>query len=190
MTQEDVVVMVIDAFESSGARCMVVGSLASSFHGILRASQDADIVVDGPLASLLAAVDRLGTAFYASKDAAREAHRRRRSFNVIHIDTAFKVDLIVRKDRPFSECEISRRRAGPLAGRSVGFATAEDTFLAKLEWATDADSSRQYDDACGIVATQGDAFDWAYVERWAGELGVVELTERARSGKAFRERVS
>jgi hypothetical protein len=54
----------------------------------------------------------------------------------------------------------------------VFVASAEDTILAKLEWARLGESERQLRDVTGILEMQGDRIDRAYVERWARELGV------------------
>lgn len=50
----------------------------------------------------------LADGYYADAQVARDALRARRQFNVIDPKSAFKVDLIVRKDRPFSREEFSR----------------------------------------------------------------------------------
>ena len=54
------------------------------------------------------------------------------------IDAAagWKVDLIVRKDRAFSRTELSRRVPVRLLDVDTYAATAEDTILSKLEWAS------------------------------------------------------
>jgi len=54
----------------------------------------------------------------------------------------------------------------------VWLATAEDTVLAKLEWATLSDSERQERDVTAILRIRGMTLDWADMERWADELGV------------------
>jgi hypothetical protein len=83
------------ALEELGVAYFVGGSLASSFHGIPRASQDADLVADlraehvGPLTELLHG------EFYIDDERVRDAIRRRASFNVIHLQTLFKVDVFV-----------------------------------------------------------------------------------------------
>ena len=121
--------------------------------------------------------------FYVSEDAAREAVRLRRLFNAIHLGTGFKVDLVIKKDRPFSDEELARRTHGQLAGRAVSFASAEDTILTKLEWSRDTGSSRQYADALGIVQIQVSSLDWPYLDKWAADLGVRDLLDRARRGE-------
>ena len=121
MTQEDVVARVIDALDRLGVVYMVAGSFASNFHGVPRMTQDADLIVDLDEAGAERLVRDLESDFYVSEDAAREAVRLRRLFNAIHLATGFKVDLVVKKDRPFSAAELARRTRGQLAGRPVSF---------------------------------------------------------------------
>jgi hypothetical protein len=94
---------------------------------------------------------------------------------------------VVKKARPFSDEELARREGGPLAGRTVAFASAEDTILTKLEWAKLGDSERQFGDAAGIIQIQGARLSWPYLERWADALGLRELLSRARRGEGFRQ---
>jgi hypothetical protein len=128
------------------------------------------------------ALARLDPAkYYFDRDVAIDALRRRSMFNVIEIDTAWKVDLIVRKDRPFSLEELRRRRVVDMMGVQVATATAEDTIIAKLEWAKQGSSDRQLVDVAGILRIRGDAIDAAYVEHWVTELGLEAVWARARS---------
>ena len=183
MTQEEVVARVVEVLERSGVPYMIAGSFASNLHGRPRMTQDADIVVDVDEAAALRLARTLAPEFYVSEVAVREAVRLRRLFNVIHFDTGLKVDLIVRKQRPFSVEELGRRERGPLGARDAAFATAEDTILTKLEWARDGASDRQYGDALGVIAVQAARLDWGYLERWADTLGLRDLLERARRGE-------
>ncbi len=142
-----------------------------------RPTNDADIVIDPVPEALERFVAELAfEGYYADTHRAREALRTRRLFNVIDPETAFKVDLIIRKDRPFSREEFSRRERHDLAGLPISIATAEDTILSKLEWARKAGGSeRQLGDALGILRVCGDRLDRDYLERWVAALGVVDL---------------
>lgn len=186
MTQADVVAAVLDILTDAGIAHMIVGSFASSYHGVPRMTQDADIVIDVDETTVLGIVRRLESDFYVSEEAAREAVRIRRMFNVIHLASGFKVDLIVKKDRAFSDEELRRRREGVLAARPVSFATAEDTILTKLEWAKLGESQRQYDDAMGIIDVQSENLDWGYLNRWADELELGDMLARAKAREDFR----
>lgn len=186
MTQEDVVGRIVDVLTQLGVPYMVAGSFASNLHGVPRMTQDADVVIDADEATALRLVRALEPEFYVSEEAAREATRLERMFNAIHLETGFKIDLVIKKSRPFSAEELRRRETATLAGRTVAFATAEDTVLTKLEWAKLSDSDRQYGDAAGIIAVQGRRLDWPYLERWAAALDVEELLGRARRAEPFR----
>ena len=167
----------VQLLERLGIPHMVTGSLASSYHGRPRLTHDADIVVDPTPQQLDALVQGLLDAgHYVDGPRAQDALRRRLQFNVIDRRAAFKLDLIVRKDRPFSREELARRQAVELSpGLRVALASAEDTILSKLEWARKAGhSEKQIDDAAGVLAVNP-GIDRAYVERWADELGVLDL---------------
>jgi hypothetical protein len=181
LTQEDVLRRVADALEEVGLPYMVTGSLASSLHGAPRMSQDADLVAEADEERVRRFVRRLGDAFYADEEAAVAAVRARDLFNVVHLETGLKVDVIVKKDRPFSAAEFARRATWPLAGRPAHFATPEDVILSKLEWRRAGGSDRQYADALEVARVHADRLDWAYLERWAGEIGVADLARRLRA---------
>ena len=168
---------------SAGVPHMVVGSFASSFHGVPRSSQDLDLVIDPEPASLRRFLADLPPAeYYADADAAVDALDRRGQFNVIDMATAWKADLIVRKARPFSVEEMRRRAEGDLLGARVFVASPEDTLLSKLEWAKISGGSElQLRDAAGILELRGQDLDVAYIEHWVADLGLEELWRRVRA---------
>ena len=130
---------------------MVAGSLASTLHGEPRSTQDIDLVVDPTPDQLAAFVDRLDTDRFYVGDAFG-ALERRDQFNVIDVTTGWKVDLIIRKDRPFSQTEFGRRRPAVILGVRTAVASVEDTILAKLEWAKADDSDRQRRDVTAMIS--------------------------------------
>ena len=160
-----------------GISYMLTGSVATSYHGRPRATHDADVVIDPTLAQLDLLVRDLDAAgFYVDAEGAREALRRRRQFNAIDTRYACKIDLIIRKDRPFSLEEFGRRQLVDLAfDHQVAMVTSEDAILSKLEWAMKGgDSERQLRDAAGVLEINP-ALDREYIERWAARLGVSHL---------------
>ncbi|HEY7375704.1 MAG TPA: hypothetical protein VIF57_26340 [Polyangia bacterium] len=161
---------------------MVVGSFASSFHGVPRSSQDLDIVIDPQLDALRRFLaDLPNDEYYADGDAAIDAFRRRSQFNVVDMATAWKADLIVRKARPFSVEEMRRRTEGDLLGARVFVASPEDTVISKLEWAKQGGGSElQLRDAAGILEVRENQLDVAYIEHWAAQLDLLDLWHRVR----------
>ncbi|MFO0749479.1 MAG: hypothetical protein U1F43_27990 [Myxococcota bacterium] len=165
---------------------MFVGSMASALHGPPRSTQDIDLVIAlgrADIARLVAAFPE--DRYYISAEAVRDAVLRRGPFNVIDLESGWKADLMVRKDRPFSVAELGRRQHAEILGVSTWVATPEDTILSKLEWsALGGGSARQLDDVRGILATQGGTLDLAYLDHWAGALGVLDVWKalQAQSG--------
>jgi len=172
---------IVAELERFGIPHMVAGSFASTLHGEPRTTHDIDLVIDPDWPSLHRFAHELERShFYVNEEAVREAWERRGQFNVVLLDSGWKVDLIIRKDRLFSRTEFERRQPATIGDAQVFVATAEDTIVAKLEWASRGESERQLRDVVGILGMSGDRLDVAYVERWVRELGLQEIWARAQ----------
>jgi len=178
MTSEDSLQLILAKLDQHEIHYMVTGSFAGNVHGVPRTTYDADIVIEASPRSLEGFLQSLGEDFYADPETAREAREHRSMFNVIHLETGFKIDLIVKKDRPFSQQEFSRREKVSFLGQPCWFATAEDVILAKLEWSKQSESAKQFTDAMNIAKVQGGRLDADYLRKWARELGVQEPMEK------------
>jgi len=178
MTPEDALQLVLSNLENHQIHYMVTGSFASNMHGVPRTTYDADIVVDVSRYSLERFLQSLGDDFYVSHEAAKEALKSRRMFNVIHLETGFKLDLIIKKTRPFSEEEFTRREQVSFLDQQRWFASAEDVILSKLEWSKQGESEKQYIDALNIAKVQGDNLAVPYLKKWARDLDVHDLLEK------------
>lgn len=152
---------------------MLTGSVAAAYHGAPRATVDIDLVIAASPAQLRRVVaGLLDAGLYASETAALETHRVAGMFNVIDATSGWKVDLIHRKDRPFSHAEFARRIATELDAVPLAVATLEDVILSKLEWAHLGGSRRQLEDVATLLRVRRGELDDAYVTRWVAELGV------------------
>jgi len=168
-----------DVLEAVGIPYMVTGSIASSVHGTPRATNDIDVVIDPTRDQLIALMEQFSEPDYeADRDDALDAFRRRSMFSVIDRRGIWKIDFIVRKNRPFSKREFDRRKRMNILDVTVYAATPEDVLLAKLEWAKLGESERQIRDASGIIEIQRDKLDVEYVERWAGMAARSQLLKR------------
>lgn len=175
---------VIEALEHLDIRYYVTGSVASSAHGVARASLDVDVVAELAVAQIDALADRLERAYYTPRGHMRIAAAERRSFNLIHLETMFKIDVFVSKDRPFDREAAGRARTQAIdqaaSTPQVLVASAEDTVLSKLEWFRRGGetSERQWWDILGVLRVNPQ-IDADYLRRWAAELSVADLLERA-----------
>jgi hypothetical protein len=169
--------------EKLDVRWFLGGSLASSIHGIPRATFDADIMADLRPQHVRPFLRALGEAWYADEGAMQDAIRDRSSFNLIHLDTAMKVDVFVPKLRHFDGGEFARSQSIKLEGSDfeARICCAEDIVIAKLEWYRlgGEDSERQWGDILGVLKLNEGKLDLELLRSSASELGVVDLLEKA-----------
>jgi hypothetical protein len=97
--------------EELGIDYVIGGSVASSLHGIPRATQDIDIVVVLWGKHVDPFVERFESSFYVDRDMVMDAIQRRASFNIVHLATMYKVDMFVSDS---SELVLSQRFDGVL----------------------------------------------------------------------------
>ena len=170
--------------EQQGVRYVLVGSFASSIHGMYRSTADIDIVADIKREQVHALCEALQNDFYVDEQAMRDAVIQRRSFNAIHFDSVFKVDFFIPKADDFAMSELDRGqliKISPEGTEAVYVATAEDTILAKLRWfrAGNETSTNQWNDVVGILGTSRQNLDFNYLRQWADDLGLANLFQKA-----------
>ena len=147
-------------------------------------TNDIDIAVFLPEPKVVGACAALDAGFFVDEVAAREASRRRASFNVFHRETMLKVDFFVLAGTPYDR-EQMRRRVRVVVGAdpatSAGMLAPEDVILRKLAWYRDGGgiSERQWLDVASVIKVQRERLDCGYLRTWAAELGVAELLDRA-----------
>ncbi|MCA9996654.1 MAG: hypothetical protein KDE56_12935 [Anaerolineales bacterium] len=178
-----ITLLVTQTLERIGVTYAIGGSLASSLHGVMRSTLDVDIVADMRFEHVSPLATALAQEFYADNNMMQEAIKRRSSFNLIHYETAFKVDIFIRKLRPFDQMQLERRQISVIANdpeRSVYVTSPEDTVLAKLEWYRLGSevSERQWRDILGVLKTRVGELDLDYLRQWAAELKVSDLLEK------------
>ena len=179
-----VTLLLAHALERLGLRYLIGGSLASSMHGTPRSTNDADVVAELPGRAVDELVGSLQDAFYIDADMIRDAIARGASFNIIHYDTAFKVDVFVLTRDALMLEEMHRRELHDLppdGEAQAWFASPEDTVLQKLSWYQKGHgiSERQWNDVAGVIRMRGQDLDLAYLRTWAPHLDVSDLLERA-----------
>jgi hypothetical protein len=183
INQVDILMKVVSVLDELGIPYVIGGSYASSAHGFARATMAIDILAAIRPEHAAAFASKLEPEFYADALAIRRAAGMRRSFNVIHEATSFKVDVFVAKPGTFDDQQLRRGRLEAVdedQQRKAYVATAEDIIPAKLRWyrLTDETSEKQWNDVRGVVEVQGEKLDRMYLREWAQSLGVSDLLEK------------
>lgn len=164
---------IVGVLDEADVPYMLTGSLAAAYYAVPRATRDVDVVVDASRRGIERVVEGLLAAgCYVDQDAALDAWRQRGQFNAIDPELGWKVDLIVRKDRPYSVEEFSRRQPAAMLGVDLALASFEDVILAKLEWSRLGDSELQRRDVGQLLERGWDRLDHAYLQRWVTALGL------------------
>lgn len=167
-----------------GVPYYVAGSIVSSRYGIGRSTIDVDLVADLRIEHADAIEAALIADFYVDRDAVADAIRRRSMFNVVHLATMIKVDVYA-TSTPFDRSAMTRSRADRFSDAADAhvfrLATPEDVIVHKLSWfrAGGGVSERQWNDVLGVLRVQAKNLDLAHMRRWAVDLAVADLLERA-----------
>jgi hypothetical protein len=180
----EVTLKVTRVLEDLGVPYLIAGSLASTLYGMVRTTQDSDIVTELRIEHLQPFISALQDEFYIDDEMISESIQRHSSFNIIHRETMFKVDVFIPRPRPFLQSQLSRAQKQTFlfeTEMSARFASPEDTILSKLEWYRMGGevSDRQWRDILGVLKTRSGELDLAYMQKWAGELKVTDLLDRA-----------
>jgi predicted nucleotidyltransferase len=176
--------LVTATLENEGIRYVLVGSFASSIHGMYRATADIDILAEIKTEQVHPLFDALRLSFYLDELTMRNAVAQGGSFNAIHFDSVFKVDFFISRSDEFALAQLDRRelrRTSPESLESVYVATVEDTILAKLRWyrAGQETSNTQWTDVTGMIGTSHTNLDLQYLHNWSNRLGLSDLLQKA-----------
>jgi hypothetical protein len=174
LTELDILKDVGARLDRAGIEYMLTGSMAMNYYAQPRMTRDIDLVV----AVEAEEAEKLAAAFepdyYVPPEVATSI-RARAMFNLLHLASVIKVDMVVRKDEPYRRAEFQRRQRVSLPGFETWIAAKEDLILSKLIWARDSGSELQLRDVRNLLIFRA---DFAYLRQWAPQLGVSQLLEK------------
>jgi hypothetical protein len=179
MTEElDVLRVISSRLDEIGLAFMLTGAFALSYYATPLMTRDLDFVVALGAHDVITIVKTFEPDFYVDQDAVTLAVSAQLMFNLMHLESAIKVDFIVRKDSEYRRIEFTRRRAVSIGGVATWIVSREDLILSKLAWALDSSSEMQLRDVRSLLA---ETVDYTYLDRWAPVLGVAKLLENVQS---------
>jgi len=174
LTELDILKDVCTRLEKGRIEYMLTGSMAMNYYAQPRMTRDIDIVVELEPSDAAKLVSAFAPDYFVPDEALHSALRERGMFNLLHLESVVKVDLIVRKQAPYRQTEFARRVQVELPGFAAWLVSREDLILSKLAWAKDAESELQMRDVRNLLTGECDV---AYLRQWAPALDVSELLE-------------
>jgi len=179
------IIPIIELFEKLDIPYFLTGSTASSTYGLARTTMDIDIVTDLSPYQVVDLVKSLSSNYYLNENMIFNAIQRRSSFNLIHLETSLKVDIFISKERDYDREVFDRRKKEKLdeadSEKVFYLASPEDIILNKLEWFKKGGyaSEKQWGDIIGVMKVQRESIDIDYLKKWAVNLDVFDLLQKA-----------
>ncbi len=178
----DTLTQATDAMEGLGIAYAVTGSVASSLYGEIRSTFNVDMILIATPQEANKLPQSLKPRFYAPEDMLTDAARTATMVNVVDNRQALKIDLSFVGTDAFLQSVLQRRVQAAIGDGQpkFWFVTAEDVILMKLLWRKDSQSSKQWNDALGVVSVRGARLDWQYMFEQARGMDVEDQLTQLR----------
>ena len=180
MTPDEAVVSVLAALDAAAIPHMLVGSMASNFHGIPRSTRDADLVVQLAAGGLQRLAAELPAGLLLERQGAFEAVTGTIRYLVTLAGSPFVCELFELSDDPHDRARFARRLSARVLGREAFVASAEDMVITKLRWVVAANRPKDREDIRNILAVQGQ-LDWGYIDTWCATHGTAQILADIRA---------
>jgi hypothetical protein len=175
VTQREFFEKLLQALDANDIPYMVTGSVGAMIFGRPRLTNDLDVVVelDPKQVDTLARQFDSEDFYFPPREAVREDIARRGQFNILHIRSGSKIDIILRKETAYAREAFARRTRVPFTAHlDAASATPEDIILSKLLFYREGGSEKHLADIQGILVVSGQVLDRAYLARWVDQLGL------------------
>ncbi len=150
----DILKLVCHRLDVANVPYMLTGSLAANFYAAPRMTRDIDIVIEIHEPDVSKFFRIFHADFYIDKEAIEDAIKHENMFNIIHNDSVFKIDFVIRKDSPYRNTEFQRKRQIDLdADTHIWIVSPEDLIISKLYWSKDSLSDFQLRDVKNLLTS-------------------------------------
>ncbi|MDX6382670.1 MAG: hypothetical protein QOK48_243 [Blastocatellia bacterium] len=168
----DILRDVTQRFDKAGIQYMLTGSFALNYYAQPRMTRDMDFVVALTPNDADSVVKLFEGDYYVPRNAVVRAIANQSLFNIIHSESIFKVDCIVRKNTEYRLLEFERRQQIHIDDMAIWIVSKEDLIISKLCWAKDSHSEFQMRDVRNLLKS---GYDADYLQDWTKTLGLEML---------------
>lgn len=179
MDEVEAIEAVLDAIESLGIHYVVVGSLSSNAYGVVRTTQDADILIEVQSSDMARLRNAIGPPLRWQSQLDFETVTGKTQHSILLDDPIFCIELFQIGDDPFDRSRMARRLQRRVGSGRRYVPTAEDVVLQKLRWFHALHRAKDWDDVVSVLAAQSGRLDGHYLRSWADRLGIRADLDRA-----------
>jgi hypothetical protein len=182
MTAEEIALRVVEILNAHDTPYMLVGSLSTNFHSIVRSTKDADVVITGDLVGTACLIAREFPMLKLDPQFGFESVTGTKRV-LLRADEGeeFVVELFEQSDDAHDRERFRRRIPVDWLGRPTWIATAEDAVITKIRWAHVAGRQKDLADVRNIIGVRGESLDWPYIENWCDQHGSRALLDSIRA---------
>lgn len=178
-SESDIIKEVARLLDNAGVSYMFTGSIATNFYTVPRMTRDIDIVVELKETDVERIYNIFEKDFFIDKNMVLAAIRKDGMFNIIHYQSVFKIDFIIRKNNPYRIEEFKRRKKIFFEDMELYITAPEDLILSKLHWAKESMSELQLNDVKNLLKSVK-GLDEQYIKQWANYLGIEEIYKKVK----------
>jgi hypothetical protein len=147
---------------------MLSGSLALNLYSIPRSTRDIDVIVEFQDKHINQFIQSIKDQFYYNETTIQAEIKRLGMFNIIHLESGYKIDIILRTSEPFELQKFQRRQQIDYFGKKIWVITLEDLIISKLRWIQQLESELHKRDIKSLLENKN--IDFEYLKNWCKTL--------------------
>jgi len=174
----ELLVIISDNFEKLKIPYFITGSIASMTYGEPRFTNDIDMVADikdWDIPGLLHYFPE--EDYYLDGESIDQAIKAKTQFNIIHLSSGLKIDVMVKRNAFFDNSRFSRIKRLKLEEKEINFASPEDVIIKKMEFYKMGGSEKHLRDITGIMKIYKGKIDFQYLNHWISIFNLFEIWE-------------
>jgi hypothetical protein len=149
---------------------LVTGSLAYNIYTLPRATRDIDVIIELFEKDVPDFIKAIEGDYYFNQQTILEEVKRKGMFNIIHLHSSYKIDLILRSNDIFEIAKFKRRKAIEIFNHQIYVITLEDLVISKLRWIQQLESEMHKRDILALL--QNPDVDLLYIKEWCNRLNL------------------
>jgi predicted nucleotidyltransferase len=188
VNQKEFFTEVLKILEKLHIPYMISGSVGSMLYGEPRMTNDIDIVVElkeEKIEDFLNQLDEM-QYYFPSLEFVKDSVKRKSQFNIIHLESGSKVDIIIKKSTEFAEIEFSRKRQVAFTENFDAFtASPEDIIISKMAFYHLSGSEKHIKDIASMLIISSDEIDHEYLGKWISKMGYQDIWSKVQDATKF-----